>query len=73
MKTPSSMRNGRFHPSKCRGKVQKMGLLYIHSPKMPHPSSKKMPKFFLIKIKIKNWKKRGMASPHFVVLFPHNF
>jgi hypothetical protein len=24
MKSPSSMRNGRFHPSKCRGKVQKM-------------------------------------------------
>jgi hypothetical protein len=23
MKSPSSMRNGRFHPSKCRGKVQK--------------------------------------------------
>jgi hypothetical protein len=25
MKSPSSMRNGRFHPSKCRGKVQKTG------------------------------------------------
>jgi hypothetical protein len=24
-KSPSSMRNGRFHPSKCRGKVQKTG------------------------------------------------
>jgi hypothetical protein len=23
MNSPSSMRNGRFHPSKCRGKVQK--------------------------------------------------
>jgi hypothetical protein len=23
IKSPSSMRNGRFHPSKCRGKVQK--------------------------------------------------
>jgi sterol desaturase/sphingolipid hydroxylase (fatty acid hydroxylase superfamily) len=23
MKSPSSMRNGRFHPSKCRSKVQK--------------------------------------------------
>jgi hypothetical protein len=26
MKSPSSMRNGRFHPSKCRGKVQKTGV-----------------------------------------------
>jgi hypothetical protein len=25
MKSPSSMRNGRFHPSKCRAKVQKIG------------------------------------------------
>jgi hypothetical protein len=25
MKSPNSMRNGRFHPSKCRSKVQKMG------------------------------------------------
>jgi hypothetical protein len=25
IKSPSSMRNGRFHPSKCRGKVQKIG------------------------------------------------
>lgn len=28
------MRNGRFHPPKCRGKVQKMGVLYAHLPKM---------------------------------------
>jgi hypothetical protein len=34
MKSPSSMRNGRFHPSKCRGKVQKMEVLYTHSPKI---------------------------------------
>jgi hypothetical protein len=33
MESPSSMRNGRFHPPKCRGKVQKMGVLYTHSPK----------------------------------------
>jgi hypothetical protein len=26
------------HPSKCRGKVQKMGVLYTHHPKMPGPS-----------------------------------
>jgi hypothetical protein len=25
IKSPSSMRNGRFHPSKCRAKVQKTG------------------------------------------------
>jgi hypothetical protein len=35
MESLSSMRNGRFHLSKCRGKVQKMGMLYTHSPKMP--------------------------------------
>jgi hypothetical protein len=38
MKSPSSMKNGRFHPPKCRGKLQKMGVLYIHSPKIPGPS-----------------------------------
>jgi hypothetical protein len=42
MKSPSSMRNGRFHASKSRGKVQKMGVLYTHSPKMPGSS----PNFF---------------------------
>jgi hypothetical protein len=25
MKSPSSMKNGRFHPSRYRGKVQKIG------------------------------------------------
>jgi hypothetical protein len=35
MKSPSSMRNGRFHTPKYRGKVQKMEVLYIHSSKMP--------------------------------------
>jgi hypothetical protein len=30
MKSISSMRNGRFHPPKYRGKVQKMGMLYTH-------------------------------------------
>jgi hypothetical protein len=25
IKSPSSMRNGRFNPLKCRGKVQKIG------------------------------------------------
>jgi hypothetical protein len=48
MKSPSSMGNGRFHPPKCMGKVQKMGVLYTHSPKMPKPS----PNFFIISKKI---------------------
>jgi hypothetical protein len=39
MKSPSSMRIGRFHPPKCRGKLQKMGVMYIYSRKMPGPSS----------------------------------
>jgi hypothetical protein len=39
MKSPSSMKNERFHLPKCRGKLQKMEVLYIHSPKMPSPSS----------------------------------
>jgi hypothetical protein len=42
----SSMWNGRFHLPKYRGKVQKMGVLYIHSPKMPSPSAN-----FIIKLK----------------------
>jgi hypothetical protein len=25
MKSPSSIKNGRFHPPKCRSKVQKIG------------------------------------------------
>ena len=38
------MKNGRFHPPKCRGKVQKMEVLYTHSPKIPSPS----PNFIII-------------------------
>jgi hypothetical protein len=38
MKSPSSTKNGKFYSPKCRGKVQKMGVLYIHSSKMPGPS-----------------------------------
>jgi hypothetical protein len=56
VKSPSSMRNGRIYPSKCRGKVQKMEVLYTHSPKMPCPSSKHQK----INKKFKNCqKKRG--------------
>jgi hypothetical protein len=29
MKSPSSMRNGRFHPPKYRGKVQKIGSVVV--------------------------------------------
>jgi hypothetical protein len=43
MKSPSSMRNGSCNTSKCRGKLQKMGMLYTHSPENGdaiHPFSK---------------------------------
>jgi hypothetical protein len=32
-----SMCNAKFHPPKCRGKVQKIGVLYTHFPKNPYP------------------------------------
>jgi hypothetical protein len=38
MKSPSSMKNGRFNTSKCRGKLQKMEVLYTHSFKRGGPS-----------------------------------
>jgi hypothetical protein len=44
--SPNSMRIGRFDTSKYRGKLEKMGVLCIHSPKSPGP-------FF--KLPIKNW------------------
>jgi hypothetical protein len=52
MKSPSSMTNGRFDTLKCRGKVQKMGVLYTPSKKskpLQHArafkkNSKKIPK-----------------------------
>jgi hypothetical protein len=60
MRSPSSMRIGRIHPPKYRGKLQKMGVLFTHSPKMlgPSPNNLITPKS---KIKIKNQKleKRG--------------
>jgi hypothetical protein len=37
MKSPISMRNGTFNTSKCRGKLQKMEVLYTHSPQSPGP------------------------------------
>jgi hypothetical protein len=50
VKSPISMRMGIFNTSKCRGKLQKMGLLYTHSPKSPGPFPK-LPK--------KKFKKKG--------------
>jgi hypothetical protein len=37
MKSPRSMSNGRLNTSMCRGKFQKMGVLYTHFPKIPSP------------------------------------
>ena len=33
------MKSGRFHLPKCRGKVQRMRVMYTHSSIMPSPSS----------------------------------
>jgi hypothetical protein len=49
IKYPSSMRNGRCNTPKCRGKVQKFGVLYTHFAKyhgQPQrtPPQKKKPK-----------------------------
>jgi hypothetical protein len=53
------MRNGTFNTSNCRGKLQKMGMLYTHSPKSPGPFSK-LPK--KIKLNKKN-SKQGTVWP----------
>jgi hypothetical protein len=53
MKSPSSMRNGRFHSPKCRGRAsfKKWGcytpiLSKCHAiPKLPHNSKKKIKNF----------------------------
>jgi hypothetical protein len=45
IKSPSSMRNGRFHPPKCKGKLQKMGLLYTHFSKRTGISQTSQKKF----------------------------
>jgi hypothetical protein len=46
VKSPNSMRNGRFDTSKCRGKLEKMGVLCTHSPQSPRPlaHTPKLPK-----------------------------
>jgi hypothetical protein len=50
VKSPLSMNFGRISTSKCRGKLQKMGVLYTHSPKSPGPFPK-LPKIHFKKIK----------------------
>jgi hypothetical protein len=59
--TPNSMRNGRFDTFKCRGKLEKMGVLCTHSSKSPSP-------FLQLPIKdlkkIKNSKKKGPGQPY---------
>jgi hypothetical protein len=56
VKSPISMRNGRLNTSKCRGKLQKTGVLYAHSPQMPRPSPNflKIPKKKSKKLKSSN-------------------
>ena len=39
IKSQKFMKNGRFHTSKCRGKLEKMGALCTHSPKTSMPFS----------------------------------
>jgi hypothetical protein len=52
------MNFGRISTSKCKGKLQKMGVLYTHSPKSPSPFPK-LPKILIFKTKI--FKKMGIA------------
>jgi hypothetical protein len=60
VKSPNSMRNGRFDTSKYRGKLEKMGVLCTHSPKSPGP----FPKLPIKKLKKKKIpKKRDQADP----------
>jgi hypothetical protein len=56
VKSPNSMRNGRFDTSKSRGKLEKMGVMCIHSPKSPGPF-RKLPIRNLKKIK--KFQKKG--------------
>jgi hypothetical protein len=56
MKSPSSMRSGRFHPPKCIGKLQKMGMMYMYFPNFLITSIKN-------EQKLKNCKKRRGGGP----------
>jgi hypothetical protein len=60
VKSPNSMRNGRFDTSKCRGKLEKMGVLCTHSPKSLGPFSKLPIKIWKKK---KDFKKKDQADP----------
>jgi hypothetical protein len=61
VKSPIFMTNGRFNTSKCRGMLQKMGVMYIHSPKaLAHsPNFQKKSK----KKIAKNWESRSQSGP----------
>ena len=50
VKSPLFMNFWRISTSKCRGKLQKMGVLYTHFPKKPWPISQ-LPKILFFKIK----------------------
>ena len=52
------MKNGRFHPSKCRSKAKKMEVLYTHFPKITNPFLT-TPKTYILSKKIG---KRGGAA-----------
>jgi hypothetical protein len=59
MKSPRSMRNGRFDTPWCRGKVQRIEVFYTHPQKKPRPlQHARAYKFFLKKIPKKKVKKR---------------
>jgi hypothetical protein len=64
IKSPKSMRDGRFNTSKCRGKLQKMGVLCTHPPKQPRPlqHARAFKKFF--KKKFPNLKNLKNATPY---------
>jgi hypothetical protein len=61
VKSPNSVRNGRFDTSKCRGQLEKMGVLCTHFPKSPGPFPK-LPKKKIQK-NIKNSKQKGQSGP----------
>jgi tRNA (Thr-GGU) A37 N-methylase len=56
------MRNRSFHPPKCRGKLQKMGVLYTHSPKRPSPFFKLLKKIKKLKEKVQFDKARRKST-----------
>jgi hypothetical protein len=58
VKSLMSMTNGRFNTSKSRGMLQKMGVLYTHSPQMPHP----IPSPNFLKIPKKNQKNQKVPT-----------